>query len=124
MVEALPPTSSVARIAGDPDRMVSTVAVCGGAGDFLLDRAHRSGADVYVTSDLRHHPVSELREHARDDPTVPAVIDVPHAAAEWTWLPVLADRLARATTTVEVRVSRTITDPWTCLLYTSPSPRD
>jgi dinuclear metal center YbgI/SA1388 family protein len=113
VVEALPPTSSVARIAGDPDRMVSTVAVCGGAGDFLLDRAHRSGADVYVTSDLRHHPVSELREHARDDPTVPAVIDVPHAAAEWTWLPVLADRLARATTTVEVRVSRTITDPWT-----------
>ena len=112
---ALPSTGSAIRVAGDPERRVETVAVCGGAGDFLLDRARASGADVYVTSDLRHHPVSELREHAAADPSTPALVDVPHSAAEWTWLPVLAGRLhdALRPTTVEVRVSETSTDPWT-----------
>ncbi len=114
VVDALPPTGSAVRVAGDPDRQVWSVAVCGGAGDFLLDRVRAVGADVYVTSDLRHHPASELREHAHADPLTPALVDVPHAAAEWTWLPVLAERLRGALpTTVEVRVSTTITDPWT-----------
>ena len=118
---ALPATSSAVRVAGDPDRRVETVAVCGGAGDFLLDRARASGADAYVTSDLRHHPVSELREHAADDPSTPALVDVPHAAAEWTWLPVLAARLSAelGATTVEVRVLPICTDPWT---YHLPMP--
>jgi dinuclear metal center YbgI/SA1388 family protein len=118
---ALPATSSAVRVAGDPDRPVETVAVCGGAGDFLLDRARASGADAYVTSDLRHHPVSELREHAAGDPSTPALVDVPHSAAEWTWLPVLAGRLSAALdpTTVEVRASPICTDPWT---YHVPMP--
>lgn len=113
VVAALPSTSSVVRVAGDLDRPIRTVALCGGAGDFLLERARASGADVYVTSDLRHHPVSELLERA----DAPAIVDVPHWAAEWTWLPtvarVLADRLAAQDATVETRVSRIVTDPWT-----------
>lgn len=117
VVEALPATGSAARVAGDPDRTIERVAVCGGAGDFLLDTVRRSGADVYVTSDLRHHPVSELMEHARSAQPAPAVIDVPHMAAEWTWLPRLAQRLTATLggrdTTVEVRVSTVVTDPWT-----------
>jgi hypothetical protein len=112
VVEALPGTGSVARIAGDSEQRVETVAVCGGSGDFLLDQVRRSGADVYVTSDLRHHPASELREHG-----APALIDVPHWAAEWTWLPVAARLLAAAFgdqgITVETRVSTIVTDPWT-----------
>jgi len=115
VVATLPSTGGAVRVAGDPERRIETVAVCGGAGDFLLDRARASGADVYVTSDLRHHPVSELREHAGTDPSTPALMDVPHAAAEWMWLPRLAARLRAepATATVEVRVSTTNTDPWT-----------
>lgn len=112
VVDALPETRSVVRVAGDAGREISTVAVCGGAGDFLLDRARSVGVDAYVTSDLRHHPAAELREHAWSDAATPALVDVPHAAAEWTWLPVLAERL-RAATTVDVRVSPTVTDPWT-----------
>jgi len=116
VVAALPATASVVRVAGDPARVVETVAVCGGAGDFLLDRVHSSGADGYVTSDLRHHPVSEFREHAPAEPQTPALVDVPHWAAEWTWLPVAAERLrqglAQAGTTVDVRVSEQVTDPW------------
>ena len=35
------------------------VAVLGGAGDDLFDEVRASGADVYVTADLRHHPALE-----------------------------------------------------------------
>jgi dinuclear metal center YbgI/SA1388 family protein len=112
VVAALPPTAVGARVSGDLDREVSTVAVAGGAGDFLLGDARESGADVYVTSDLRHHPASEFREYAN----APALVDVPHWAAEWTWLPVvrdaLGDVLASRELAVESVVSQICTDPW------------
>lgn len=110
VADRLPGHHSAARVAGDPSASVRTVAVCGGSGDFLLGAAQAAGADVYVTSDLRHHPVSEHRERAG----ACAVIDVPHWAAEWTWLPVAAQALAEALgDTVEISVSTIVTDPWT-----------
>ena len=85
------------------------MAVCGGAGDFLLDAVRRTDADVYVTSDLRHHPASEFLEQGG-----PALVDVAHWAAEWTWLPVVAAKVTDALgDTVETRVSTLCTDPWT-----------
>jgi dinuclear metal center YbgI/SA1388 family protein len=106
---ALPRTAHGVRVAGDPAREVTTVALCGGAGDFLLDGLAESGADVYVTSDLRHHPAAEFLEQDG-----PALVDVAHWAAEWTWLPVVARKLATATGhRVETRVSTQVTDPWT-----------
>jgi dinuclear metal center YbgI/SA1388 family protein len=105
----LPATAGGVRIAGDPDRTVGTVAVCGGSGGSLLDAAARMGADVLLTSDLKHHPVSEARESAG-----PALCDVAHFATEWPWLPVAADVLHRDLSgKVEVAVSRLRTDPWT-----------
>ncbi|MGJ9411147.1 Nif3-like dinuclear metal center hexameric protein [Aeromicrobium sp. CF4.19] len=113
---SLPQHHSATRVAGDPDTLVRTVALCGGSGDFLLGAADAAGADVYVTSDLRHHPVSEHREAAG----ACAVVDVPHWAAEWTWLPVAARELAaRLGDTVDVRVSTIVTDPWTMVRTTS-----
>jgi putative NIF3 family GTP cyclohydrolase 1 type 2 len=85
------------------------VALCGGAGDFLLDTVLASDADVYVTSDLRHHRASEFLAHDG-----PGLVDVAHWAAEWTWLPVVSARLVEALgDTVETRVSTLNTDPWT-----------
>lgn len=110
VARTLPETAHGVRVAGDADRLVERVGLCGGAGDFLLERARSEGVDVYLTSDLRHHPASELREH----PDAPALVDVAHWAAESTWLPVLRDRLVGALgDTVEVRVSEVPTDPWT-----------
>ncbi|MEQ6902050.1 Nif3-like dinuclear metal center hexameric protein [Nocardioides sp. YIM 152588] len=107
--KALPHTEHGVRVAGDPDRLVSRVALCGGAGDFLLDRVAGSGVDVYLTSDLRHHPAAEFVEKGG-----PALVDVAHWAAEWTWLPVVEARLQGALgETVETRVSTIVTDPWT-----------
>lgn len=104
---ALPATAHGVRVAGDPDREVTTVAVTSGSGDFLLDTVLRTEADVYVTSDLRHHRAGEFLDHDG-----PALIDVSHWAAEWTWLPQVEARLARALDTVETRVSKMCTDAW------------
>jgi putative NIF3 family GTP cyclohydrolase 1 type 2 len=109
---ALPSTAHGVRVGGDPARPLRTVAVASGAGDFLLDEVLHSGADAYLTSDLRHHRAGEFLEHAG-----PALIDVAHWAAEWTWLPVVAEKLRRASAdrgdTVELHVSTRVTDPWT-----------
>ncbi|MEP9365668.1 Nif3-like dinuclear metal center hexameric protein [Nocardioides sp. CN2-186] len=108
VASALPQTAGGVRVAGDPDRSVERVALCGGAGDFLLDTIASTDADVYVTSDLRHHPAGEFVERGG-----PALVDVAHWAAEWTWLPVVEARLRAALDdTVETRVSTIRTDPW------------
>ncbi|MDK3255827.1 Nif3-like dinuclear metal center hexameric protein [Blastococcus capsensis] len=105
---ALPVTAGGVRAAGDPDRIVGTVAVCGGSGGSLLGAAAAAGADVLLTSDLKHHPVSDALEVPG-----PALCDVAHYASEWPWLPVAAEVLrgdlgGRA----EVAVSTRRTDPW------------
>ncbi|WP_268643152.1 Nif3-like dinuclear metal center hexameric protein [Nocardiopsis sp. EMB25] len=115
VAQGLPATAPGIRVAGDLDRLVTTVAVSGGAGDSLLGAARAAGVDVFVTSDLRHHPASEFVE----DPG-PALIDTPHFASEWPWLADgaihLADALARANgsdgANVEIRVSTIVTDTW------------
>lgn len=110
--DALPATAHGVRVSGDPDRPVETVVVGSGAGDYLLDTVLGLAADVYVTSDLRHHRAAEFREHDG-----PALVDVAHWAAEWTWLPVAEAKLAAALQergdTVDTRVSAIVTDPWT-----------
>ena len=37
------------------DSIVTRVALCGGAGGFLLDKAVAQGAQLYVTADMRYH---------------------------------------------------------------------
>jgi dinuclear metal center YbgI/SA1388 family protein len=105
----LPVTVGGVRVAGDPDRTVRRVAVCGGSGGSLADAAVAAGADVFLTSDLKHHGVSDLQQSSSL-----GVTDAAHFATEWPWLPVAADLLARDLDgRVEVSVSRRRTDPWT-----------
>ncbi|MEU5882295.1 Nif3-like dinuclear metal center hexameric protein [Spirillospora sp. NPDC047279] len=102
----LPATAQGVRAAGDPDRPVRTVAVCGGAGDSLLDTARAAGVDVYLTADLRHHPASEFAEYDG-----PALVDAAHWATEWPWLADAERRLALKLD-VTTRVSTLVTDAW------------
>ncbi|MEV4275804.1 Nif3-like dinuclear metal center hexameric protein [Actinoplanes xinjiangensis] len=105
--ERLPVTAAGVRAAGDPDALIRTVAVCGGAGDSFLAVAARSGADAYLCADLRHHPVSEHLASGG-----PALLDVAHWASERPWLDDVAAWL-REVFPVEVLVSDLDTDPWT-----------
>ena len=108
----LPATAWGVRAAGDPDRVVTTLAVCGGSGDSLLGAAARA-ADAYLTADLRHHPASEAPEGL-------ALLDAAHWATEWPWLSDAARRLSAATT-VETVVSTLVTDPWTHAVRSTPA---
>jgi dinuclear metal center YbgI/SA1388 family protein len=109
--DLLPATASGVRVAGEYDREIRTVAVCAGAGDAYLAEPAVLAADVYVTSDLRHHPASEARENARTTGG-PALIDVSHWASEWLWLDSAADELRAALPGAAITVSELRTDPW------------
>jgi hypothetical protein len=105
---ALPQTSWGVRAAGDPDMLVSRVAVCGGAGDSLLATAAGADVQAYVTADLRHHPADEHRRASNV-----ALIDVAHWASEFPWCDQAADLLrSRFGAALPVRVSTLRTDPW------------
>jgi dinuclear metal center YbgI/SA1388 family protein len=105
----LPGTPGGVRIAGDPERIVRTVAVCGGSGGSMLDAATAAGADVFLTSDLAHQTVADSREAPG-----PALCDVPHSASESPWLADAAGLLHRDLgARVQVTVSARPSDPWT-----------
>lgn len=112
LAKVLPSTASGVRVAGNFDQPVRRVAVCGGAGDSFIPAALASGADVYVTSDLRHHPVQDAREQALLKNGSPAIIDVAHWASEWLWLDVAAEQLSNLFPNVQFVVSQIRTDPW------------
>lgn len=107
VANALPETAWGVRAAGDPEKMIKRVAVSSGSGDSFLDNARALGADVYVTSDLRHHPVDE---HLRAGG--PAVIDTAHWASEFPWTQ-QASEVVAAGANVECEIISIRTDPWT-----------
>ncbi|MDT4936368.1 MAG: hypothetical protein QOG80_39, partial [Pseudonocardiales bacterium] len=109
---ALPATAWGVRAAGDLDRAVRTVAVCGGSGGSFASDAERAGADAFVTADLKHH--SALEAVTERGPNAMALVDAAHWATEAPWLDAVAVRLGEVFgTSVEVRVSGLVTDPWT-----------
>ncbi len=121
LADALPATAGGVRVSGQPDAVVHRVAVMGGSGDDLFDAARASGADVFVTADLRHHPVLEAREEARGG--TPYLVDAGHWATESLWLTSARERVLEAlgedptpgaeATRVVGRLSSVRTEPWT-----------
>lgn len=111
VASVMPTTVSGVRVAGDPGRQVQQIALLGGAGDSLLDHPVVRSADVYLTSDLRHHPAQESLELSAVLGG-PALIDVAHWASESLWLDGAADLLTQLLPGIECRVSALRTDPW------------
>ncbi|MDI3281548.1 MAG: Nif3-like dinuclear metal center hexameric protein, partial [Bacillota bacterium] len=70
--------------AGEPDRPVRRLAVCGGRGGRLIPQAAARGADAFLTGDLDYHEWQEARRLGL------AVLDAGHAATEAPILPPLA----------------------------------
>lgn len=116
VAKALPPTEHGVRVSGDPEQIVESVAVVGGAGDSEFERVRAAGVDAYVTADLRHHPATEAR--AYDE--APALVDVAHWASEWPWLAdaerLLTAALAEQGSSVDTHISTLCTDAWTLRL--------
>ncbi|WP_304348849.1 Nif3-like dinuclear metal center hexameric protein, partial [Corynebacterium frankenforstense] len=75
--------------------------------DSFLDAVRGLDVDVYVTSDLRHHPVDEYLRAAG-----PAVVDTAHWASEFPWTGQAAELIA-GRTGVDTEIIGLRTDPWT-----------
>ena len=113
VADALPVTEWGVRAAGDPDAVVQKVAVSSGSGDSFLDAVRGLGVDVYVTSDLRHHPVDEYLRAGG-----PPVIDTAHWASEFPWTSQAAEMVGEKAG-VDTHVIDLRTDPWTLSAHAS-----
>ena len=123
LAEALPGTAGGIRVAGPAEALVSRVAVVGGSGDDKFDAVRASGADVYVTADLRHHPALEAREEARGG--TPYLVDAGHWATEWMWLASARSELLRELgeqgSSLDTHICTLRTEPWDFVIGASAS---
>jgi dinuclear metal center YbgI/SA1388 family protein len=78
------------RMAGDPAQRVKRVALSTGSGGSLVPEFLRTGADVFISGDLRYHDVRDI-EYARR-----GAIDIGHFHSEHLMAADLAQRLRRA----------------------------
>ncbi len=78
------------RYVGDPNAMISKVALCSGSGASLLRDAVRVGADVLVTGDVKYHEARDAEECGL------ALIDAGHYPTEIIMVHEMAERLGRA----------------------------
>jgi dinuclear metal center YbgI/SA1388 family protein len=115
LVGVLPFTARGVAVSGYPETTVSKVALCGGAGDSFISNAFESGADVYLTSDLRHHPTSDAIARPRLSQPF-ALVDISHWAAESLWLQVAMNQLGELHPEIEFMVSEVVTDPWSFVI--------
>ena len=108
IAHVLPQSPSPVQVAGNVHKIIKSVAICGGAGDSLLEAVAILNVDAYVTSDLRHHVASEFT--ATNDCVL---MNIAHWAGEWPWLNVAAVALKQdLADKVDVIVSQIPTDPW------------
>ncbi|MFC7525412.1 Nif3-like dinuclear metal center hexameric protein [Parapedobacter sp. GCM10030251] len=83
---------------------VVRVAVCGGAGSFLLNQAIRSGADVFVTSDYKYHEFFDAEGKI-------VIADVGHFESEQFTQQLLLEIIRKKFPTFAVRLTGIDTNP-------------
>jgi dinuclear metal center YbgI/SA1388 family protein len=101
------------RCAGDPERLVKRVAVCGGSGAVLIDAALAAGAEAYVTGDIKYHDALYASEEGL------TILDAGHYYTERYCLDWFAKALKGAFNEagfrIKVEVSGAQSGPWTDL---------
>ena len=107
----LPSVAQGIKISGDPARSISRVGLVAGAGDSYLNIAQDANLDLFITSDLRHHPSQDFVEQSKLNGG-PALMDIAHWAAEWLWLETAQKQLSDKFGSVSFVVSDLSTDPW------------
>lgn len=81
---------STVKVVGNPERTISTVAVCSGSGSSLLAAAVASGAQVYVSGDLGYHVARDAQQADI------GLVDVGHFASEHLVVGALASSIREA----------------------------
>jgi hypothetical protein len=83
---------------------IQKVAICGGAGSFLIQSARDQGCDAFVTSDLKYHEYFDAEEQL-------LLADIGHYESEVATKELLSDILTKNFSTFAVRLSRIQTNP-------------
>jgi putative NIF3 family GTP cyclohydrolase 1 type 2 len=86
------------------DKPVERVAVCGGAGRFLLNAAIGAGADVFITGDFKYHDFFDA------DGKI-TVADVGHFESEQFTKDLLAEQISKKFPTFAALISNISTNP-------------
>jgi hypothetical protein len=97
------------RYAGDPEARVERVAVCGGAGSDFIGTARGTGADAYVTADVKYHEFFDVLD-PEGSPQM-ALIDPGHYETEALTEQLLRDWLAERFSDVAWHRTDTTTSP-------------
>lgn len=84
--------------------LVKRVAICGGAGSFLISNALRSNADIYITGDLKYHEFFEANGRL-------VLADIGHFESEQFTVDLLYDILAEKFPTFAVFKTGVKTNP-------------
>lgn len=80
------------------ERVIRTVALCGGSGASLIDAARASGADVYLSGDLKYH------DFQRADNNL-TIIDIGHRESEIQVLDIFSEQISKKFPNFAVRHS-------------------
>jgi len=83
---------------------ISKVAVCGGSGSFLISDAIRSGAEVFVTGDVKYHDFFNAEHHLM-------IADIGHYESEIFTKDLLYDLLMKKFNTFALHLSKTDSNP-------------
>lgn len=86
------------------DKPIKKVAICGGAGSFLIRQAIAAGADVFITSDIKYHEFFDA-----DGRTV--IMDIGHYESEQFTIDLLHDIIHQKFPTFAIRKTEVNTNP-------------
>ena len=85
-------------------KLIKKVALCGGAGSFLINRAIAAGADVYITSDIKYHEFFDANDKL-------VIADIGHWESEQFTIELLFDIIQSKFPTFAVQKSEVTTNP-------------
>ena len=86
------------------DKKIKKVALCGGAGSFLLSNAISAGADVYISADFKYHEFFDADGRI-------IIADIGHYESEQFTKELLIEVLTEKFSTFAINFSKTVTNP-------------
>lgn len=86
------------------DQPIQKVAVCGGAGSFLLPQARQAGAQMFISADFKYHEFFDAEGKI-------IIADIGHYESEVYTKELLGEVLTKKFPTFAINFSRTVTNP-------------
>ncbi len=96
--------ASVIRYTGLLHKKIKRVAVCGGAGSFLINNAISKNADIFITSDFKYHQFFDANNQI-------LIADIGHYESEQFTIDLLRDILMKKFTNFAIRLTSVNTNP-------------